>query len=81
MNSYASQLSKPPYPIASQFIFALNNHALRMNCYNEHKIIDHNLTSFGVRDSAKGRGRNHGRGGSGRLNNFNAQGRSFLPFG
>lgn len=79
MNFVNSQLSKPPYRTFSQFIFALNNHELRVSFYEDSKSIDHNLALVGVKGGRdKNRVRNPGSGH--RSSNFNSQGKRFLPY-
>lgn len=55
MNCVDPRLSKPPYPIFSQFISAFDNHELHVSSYDEREPVDHNLAFLGVKDSGKGR--------------------------
>lgn len=59
MNFVDSQLSTPPYPTFPQFISALNNHKLRLSCYDEDKKTNQNLAFISFKGE---RGKSHGCG-------------------
>lgn len=65
INFVDSQLFKPPYPTFSQFVSDLNNHEVCISSYDEQKLVNHNLTFVGTKDSGKAKGRGRGRGGIG----------------
>lgn len=78
MNFVDSQLPKPPYPKFSQFIYALNNHELRLSSYDEDENIDQNLAFVSFksgRGKSRGRARGHGRGAGPRSSTFNSNSR------